>query len=363
MFENWRFNPFSGTMNSVSITDEEHTIEYHDDWCAYGIQLNEAPELENPSSVSIVEDVTGQPAFSEVPRTQAPSAGEFSVDYDALTYYGTGRIEFNAADVGKAVLVSYKGTGWTVKNNYRQSQLTVTTNMEVEESVTVHGDVDIDGETTGGGDLHVAGDADIDGNVTIGGPTGTGDLSVGGDVSVDGALEVAGGIKGDVAGDVTGNLTGDVTGKLLNVDWTSARLVGSGLAISGVGYPALAALNGTDVAFIDSVSDSLSTYRFDGSNWALVGSGLAIAGVGHPALAALNGTDVAFIDYSNQSLRTYRFDGSNWALVGSGLAIAGVGYPALAALNGTDVAFTDSGSDSLSTYRFDFCVSGGPYRP
>jgi hypothetical protein len=60
-----------------------------------------------------------------------------------------------------------------------------------------------------------------------------------------------------------GVVTGDVTGKLLNVEWTSARLVGSGLAISGVDGPALAALNGTDVALIDYSNKSLRTYRFD----------------------------------------------------------------------------------------------------
>lgn len=87
-------------------------------------------------------------------------------------------------------------------------------------------------------------------------------------------------------------------------DWS---LVGSGLGISGVTYPALAALNTTDVAFIDANNDELRTYRFDGSNWSLVGSGLAISATGHPALAALNATDVAFIDYSHDELRTYRF--------------------------------------------------------
>jgi len=36
-------------------------------------------------------------------------------------------------------------------------------------------------------------------------------------------------------------------------------------------------------------------------------SGLTISGTGTPALAALNSTDVAFIDNSNKSLRMYRF--------------------------------------------------------
>lgn len=46
----------------------------------------------------------------------------------------------------------------------------------------------------------------------------------------------------------------------------------------------------------------------------LVGSGLSIPGISSPALAALNGTDVAFIDSGNRDLRKYRFDGSNWSV-------------------------------------------------
>ncbi|MBN1497637.1 MAG: hypothetical protein JXA07_12750 [Spirochaetes bacterium] len=182
MFESWRFNPFSEVMNSVLVEEEEHTIEYHADWNGYGIQLNEGPQLDNPSTVVIVEDVTGGATFTEVPRTQAPAAGQYRVDYAAATYYGTGRIQFNAADVGKKIRVTYYGTGWTVKSNYRQSQLTVPTNMEVEEDATIHGDLTLDGENTGKGNLSVAGDA-----------------------AIGGALAATGGITGDVTGDVTGN--------------------------------------------------------------------------------------------------------------------------------------------------------------
>ena len=182
MFENWRFNPFTGTMNAATITDEPHTIEYHADWNAYGIQLDEAPQLDNPSSVSIVEDVSGGDTFSEVPRTQAPEALQYRVDYDALTYYGTGRIEFNAADVGKTVLVSYKGTGWTLKNRYSAGQTVIPANLDVTEDASIDGDLTLTGDNTGKGNLNVAGDADI-----------------------TGALNVDGGITGDVTGDVTGN--------------------------------------------------------------------------------------------------------------------------------------------------------------
>ncbi|MBD3216598.1 MAG: hypothetical protein GF311_28545, partial [Candidatus Lokiarchaeota archaeon] len=89
--------------------------------------------------------------------------------------------------------------------------------------------------------------------------------------------------------------------------------VGSDLNISGVGSLALAALNSTDVAFIDSSNDDLRVYRFNGSTWSQVGSDLNISGVGNLALAALNSTDVAFIDSSNDDLRVYRFNGSTWS--------------------------------------------------
>jgi hypothetical protein len=135
--------------------------------------------------------------------------------------------------------------------------------------------------------------------------------------------------------------------------WTRAVQIGNDLNIATVGIPALAALNGTDVAFIDSTNSDLRTYRFDGTDWAQVGNDLNIAGAGVTALAALNGTDVAFIDAGNDDLRTYRFDGTDWAQVGNDLNIATVGAPALAALNGTDVAFIDGGNDDLRTYHFD----------
>src|SRR5690606_5067739 len=97
--------------------------------------------------------------------------------------------------------------------------------------------------------------------------------------------------------------------------------------------------------------------------WSQVGTGLALAHGVIPALAALNGTDVAFIDSTNDELRTYRWNGTTWAQVGTGLAITGAGHPALAALNGTDVAFIDATNGELRTYRFAFYIGDGPYRP
>jgi len=140
-FNNWRFNPFTGTEHSSLISSEPHTIEYQDEWNAYGIQLDEGVRLDSPSSVSII-DADSLASFTEVPRSVAPSVGEYRVDYDASTYYGTSRIQFNAADTGKNVEVTYYGTGTVVKNNYRRTQLTtIPTNTIIEEDLIVDGGI------------------------------------------------------------------------------------------------------------------------------------------------------------------------------------------------------------------------------
>jgi len=138
---------------------------------------------------------------------------------------------------------------------------------------------------------------------------------------------------------------------------------------------ALAALTAADIAYDNTGSGLTATdaqaaidevHEARRAKWTsaeIVGSGLTIATIGNPALAALNSTDVAFIDGLNDELRTYRWNGSTWALVGSGLAIATIGNPALSALNGTDVAFIDAVNDELRTYRFGFYIGDGPYHP
>jgi len=145
----------------------------------------------------------------------------------------------------------------------------------------------------------------------------------------------------------------NVSCKYINLkDPNEFSLEGSGLSISGIGIPALAALNSTDVAFVDTSNDDLRTYRFDGSIWSLLGSELSISGISSPALTRLNSTDIAFVDGGFGQLRTYRFDGSTWSLVGSGLAITIVS-PTISALSSTDIALIDTNNDELRTYRFD----------
>ena len=137
-------------------------------------------------------------------------------------------------------------------------------------------------------------------------------------------------------------------------DGTDWAQVGNDLNIAGVvSSPSLAALSSTRVAFVtDGAPEELRTYDFDGTDWAQVGNDFTIAGIGITGLAALNSTDVVFIDSTLEKLRVYRFDGTDWAQVGNDLNIAGIGTPALAALNNTGVAFIDATLEDLRFYRW-----------
>jgi hypothetical protein len=129
--------------------------------------------------------------------------------------------------------------------------------------------------------------------------------------------------------------------------------VGGGLAITGIGNPALAALTETDVAFIDATVENLSRYHWNGFAFELLGSWLSITGIGTPALAALSETDVAFVDATLESLRRYHWNGSAFELLGTGLSIPTMGPPALTALSETDVAFYDEDNMYLRRYHWN----------
>jgi len=166
----WRRNPFTGDTYPVSLS-EVHTVKFFTDWNAYGIQLDESIFLENPSSVSIVENVTGGTVFTEIPRTSSPSAGQFRVDYEAKTYTGTSRIQFNPSDTGTEVLVEYKGLGILNKTENYVSFL-------VGENISANS-LTTDAGVTVGTNLAVGGDGVINGNLQVGdGSTGTGNVTI-----------------------------------------------------------------------------------------------------------------------------------------------------------------------------------------
>ena len=138
-FTNWRFNPFTNDKHSVELT-EEHKVKLFPEAQLYGIQAVEGIKLDDDKPITLKYKDTDTAELIEVPKTKAPDQGEFRVDYDAETYYGTSLVELNSADDGKTVIITYEGTGSIVKSDYVFNQLTtIPTHLEISGNLEVTG--------------------------------------------------------------------------------------------------------------------------------------------------------------------------------------------------------------------------------
>lgn len=113
---NYRYEPFSDISSGVTLT-ERHLIPATS---PYIVRLNEVPQKNSPSTMTVKEitDVNGETTsygstFDEVAAN--PSANQFWPDYntgaDGNDNWNTGLLQFNSADAGKLIEVSYTGTG------------------------------------------------------------------------------------------------------------------------------------------------------------------------------------------------------------------------------------------------------------
>lgn len=148
------------------------------------------------------------------------------------------------------------------------------------------------------------------------------------------------------------------------VQWGAPCQIGSDFSLSDISDPAITALNGSTVAFIDSgVSGTrdLCTYSWSGITWTAIGTALHIPSlIGKLAITTLSSSRIA-LAYTTLSgtmncrLATYDWNGSVWALVGSVFStIVDTSYtPAITALSSNTVALNDTTSRNLSTYSFD----------
>ena len=114
---NIRINPFVGSGGATTYVNltETHIIP---SVSPFVIRLNEVPEKRDPSNIKAVwvdsnTGVVTSKALTEVAAT--PTAGQFRPDYstkaDKDDSWNTGLIEFNSADAGKIVQITYTGMG------------------------------------------------------------------------------------------------------------------------------------------------------------------------------------------------------------------------------------------------------------
>lgn len=113
---NYRYEPFSDISSGITLT-ERHLIPATS---PYVVRLNEVPQKNSPSTMTVKEitDVNGETAtygstFDEVAAN--PSGNQFWPDYNTGANgndnWNTGLLQFNSADAGKLIEVSYTGTG------------------------------------------------------------------------------------------------------------------------------------------------------------------------------------------------------------------------------------------------------------
>lgn len=128
-------------------------------------------------------------------------------------------------------------------------------------------------------------------------------------------------------------------------------LLGSGLSISGITNPSLAALSSTRIALLDEGTDTLRSYDWNGSTWAAHSSAFSLSCTA-PHICALNSTDIVVMDRDSDSIRTYRLTGTTWAAVGNSFSFTSTN-PGLCALGTNSIAVVDSSNNELRTYTFD----------
>ncbi len=116
-YENWRYNPFSGESLAVDKIEDNLEIPISS---PFVIQLLEVPRKDNPSTVSVYcyDDELN---FTEA--SGSPAQGQFRVDYPDPDGHGTGLIEFNSADAGKTVKITYKATGSPIIKEFLDTKL------------------------------------------------------------------------------------------------------------------------------------------------------------------------------------------------------------------------------------------------
>lgn len=156
------------------------------------------------------------------------------------------------------------------------------------------------------------------------------------------------------------NANGDLL-KAFDWDGTDYTQVGSSFSLPSTSFGRLeiAALNATDIVYIDETNWDLTTYRFNGSTWSKIGNSLAITGTpSHWEIIAMNSEAITVVDVGNTTadiIRSYKWDGTNWTSYGTTFSVgnlSGSAYCAMAKLNSTDFFYLDSYFDNMKLMRY-----------
>lgn len=129
---------------------------------------------------------------------------------------------------------------------------------------------------------------------------------------------------------------------------------GNALTLTGVSCD-IAALSATEIALVDTTSDQLRKYTFDGSDWSLTGTAFSLPAITSLfSLVALSDDTVVLYNLIDFKLYTYTYSGTTWSQTGNALTIlTGVVNPSLCAMSSTSIAFHTTGLDTLQMYTWD----------
>lgn len=180
--------------------------------------------------------------------------------------------------------------------------------------------------------------------------------------SVVGNAQTVGAGSGDVAAlnstDVVHiNNTGDLL-QVYRFDGVNWDTLGTPLSLNVAG-PTMDSLTSTDIVIADSQFDvgpgnfgELRVYRFNGATWTQIGSSFRLL-MGIPRVTALSSSKIAFVDTDSDTLTNYNWDGSVFTVDGQATPIEPVtGFADVAGLNASDIAFISNAEDLLKKFRF-----------
>lgn len=324
-----RYDPFTDTFTAYGHGYSGNPVEVHTvpSSAPYFVFLNEIPRKDSPSTLTIVEQ--GGPSFTEVSYTTSPGSGQFRAVYGgdgttAESTVGQGTLEFNSADAGKKIEVSYYGLGAIMQNQFLNQML-----EGFYGEGTFKGDIDTK--------LRLIGKQGS--STALGNAPGNNQWITG--MRYD---RVAVGLE-------------DLDAlRMYQTNGNTFSLVGNPFSITGLSFAAITTLSETSIAMVSIVSgvQYLSKYDHDGTDWSLVGNQLTLSGTNSVSIKALSDSRIALYMNGTKHLRTYDFAGSDWSQTGNSFSITTTATSiTICELTDDSIVLFDYDNNTMTAYEFD----------